>query len=237
MSAKALLCSVFFLFLAFINTASAQKLMQDILYLKNGSIIRGKILEHTFEIIRIRTSDNSEWVFPADDMERIERKSVKPPLPPNSYQGFFSTSFLFGQDRWGTSIQGGAVMSHGYRFKDRYFAGLGLGIESLNEAVSSVYLDGRYNIFTGPVRPFAYTNLGWGWGLEGGGSNTKNHGGLHGEGGIGLQRTFGSSFGLVFTLGYRHQRLGYTFTDDWADSETRVTYIYDRMVFRFGFTF
>ena len=238
MKIQAILLGFFILFAAQFNPLCAQKKSHDALYLKNGSIIRGKIIEHTSEVIRIRTNDGSEWVFPSSDMDRIEKESTQQVVSPKGYQGYFSGGAVFGRDRYGLDLHGGVIMVNGYRFLDRYYAGLGIGIESFDGPIAPLFLDGRYDLLLGETRPFVFSKLGWAWQLDGTNSSTyKNHGGLMTEAGIGLQRYIGKSIGLVFSIGYRHQRLAYTYTDSWTGSKTRVSWIYDRALFRFGLTF
>ena len=68
------------LFACAFATASAEDPMQDVLYLTNGSVIRGSILELTpGENVKIRTADGSIFVF---DMGEVERMA-KEPIPPS----------------------------------------------------------------------------------------------------------------------------------------------------------
>lgn len=52
--------------------------MEDVVYLKNGSIIRGMIIEQIpGENLKIRTKDGSLFVFDMADIERIAKEEVK----------------------------------------------------------------------------------------------------------------------------------------------------------------
>ena len=63
--------------------ALAQQDARDVVHLKNGSIIKGQIVELVpNEKVRIETSDGSVFVFPMDEVIRIEGEPVlSPPTP------------------------------------------------------------------------------------------------------------------------------------------------------------
>ncbi len=66
---------ILFLILAILmcGAAMAQNL-QDVIYLKNGSVIRGTLIEQV-PSVKIRTSDGSIWVFEDDQVERISAET------------------------------------------------------------------------------------------------------------------------------------------------------------------
>jgi hypothetical protein len=58
--------------------------LQDVVYLKNGSIIRGTIIEQIpMETLKIETTDGSVFVYQMSEIERIakEKTPAKPPAP------------------------------------------------------------------------------------------------------------------------------------------------------------
>jgi hypothetical protein len=51
---------------------------RDVLYLKNGSVIKGEIIEHVIgESLKIQTADGSVFVYQEKDIEKMEKKPVK----------------------------------------------------------------------------------------------------------------------------------------------------------------
>ena len=51
----------------------AQQAKKDVVYLKNGSIIRGSIvMEDPGKLIKLKTSDKSLWVFKYDQIDSIK---------------------------------------------------------------------------------------------------------------------------------------------------------------------
>ena len=51
--------------------------MIDVVYLKNGSVIKGKIIEMTpGETIKIETADGSVFVYEMTEVERITKENI-----------------------------------------------------------------------------------------------------------------------------------------------------------------
>lgn len=70
----------FIFILGFINALYAQDNIQDVVYLKNGSIIRGMIIEQVpNQSLKIRTNDGSLFVYQFDQIEKITKET-----PPDS---------------------------------------------------------------------------------------------------------------------------------------------------------
>lgn len=74
----------------FVAAASAQEQWQDVVYLKNGSIVKGIIIEQVPNVsITIMTQDGNKFVFEIDDIEKITKlvpkePSPEPAMPPES---------------------------------------------------------------------------------------------------------------------------------------------------------
>jgi len=69
-----MLCLVFSL------TVSGQATIEDVVYLKNGNIIRGLIIEQIpDQSIKIQTKDNSLFVFKIEEVEKITKESTSAP--------------------------------------------------------------------------------------------------------------------------------------------------------------
>lgn len=69
-----------------ISTAQGQGKKQDVIYLKNGSVIRGAIKERIAgQKVSIETLDGSLWVFTNAEVDSIRREPMKMPLLDQSY--------------------------------------------------------------------------------------------------------------------------------------------------------
>jgi hypothetical protein len=63
------------LIICFISTVRAQ--YNEVIYLKNGSIVKGKILEMRInEYVKFKTFDDNLWVFKYDDIEKFEMEKI-----------------------------------------------------------------------------------------------------------------------------------------------------------------
>jgi len=63
-------------------TAFAQSQLRDVVYLKNGSIIKGVILEQIpNQSVKIQTSDGSIFVYNSSEVEKITREAESGPTP------------------------------------------------------------------------------------------------------------------------------------------------------------
>ncbi len=60
----------------FTLTISAQK-SKDVLYLKNGSMIYGKLIEITDNQYKIKTNDGSVFIFPTAEVEKFINEDIK----------------------------------------------------------------------------------------------------------------------------------------------------------------
>ena len=153
---------------------SQQVPMDEVVYLKNGSIIRGIIVEQVpNESLKIQTADGSLFVFEMDQVQKITKEpqvrnsralrqpEVEEPANKNGrrmgmvqffglgYQASFYDSY---------SYEGVAFFSshfvYGYQFRNRFFVGGGLGVEHLAGDV----LADSYNLRI-PVFAVAKINL------------------------------------------------------------------------------
>ena len=78
---EALLITIIFLLAVMIypNAMLAQSGYQDVVYLKNGSIIRGMIIEQVpNQTLKIQTSDGSVFVYQVDEVEKITKEETSP---------------------------------------------------------------------------------------------------------------------------------------------------------------
>lgn len=117
----------------------------NIIYLKNGSIIKGSVIESVpNQNIKIRTADGSIFVYQMSEVDRIvlneEKKETTPSEGPKSWQqkGHRGLDFNInlgpnvvfynGQSsaQFGTEIEGGK------KFNKNFYFGIGLGVSAGN---------------------------------------------------------------------------------------------------------
>jgi hypothetical protein len=91
----------------------AQDQMQDVVYLKNGSIIRGMIIEQVpGKSLKVQTSDGSVFVYSMDEVERITKESSRA-----DQQAMGPSMGAFGlKGHMGTDVTGGLGFGGGALF-------------------------------------------------------------------------------------------------------------------------
>lgn len=63
--------------------------MKDVVYLKNGGVVKGTIIEQTpGQSLKIQTSDGSVFVYNMSDIEKIGKEQVTTPTPNNSNNNY-----------------------------------------------------------------------------------------------------------------------------------------------------
>ncbi len=138
---------LFSLFFVAMSTVALQaQTLQEVVYLKNGSIIRGIIIEQVpNESLKIETADGSLFVFRMDEVSKITKESPKKATSLKSSSVSFSTDSEYGwqrapryrgfvghhfvantgdfNDTYGVSI----FTSHGCQLIPELYVGLGIG--------------------------------------------------------------------------------------------------------------
>ena len=133
----------------FISFSAFAQEWQDVLYLKNGSVIRGVLIEQIPNVsVKIQTSDGSVFAYEMEDVEKMakeqkqktekEKKTTEPTgklkYPNRGYRGILSLSYVTGNDVDGFSF----TTVHGAQIFPKLFVGGGIGIEDIS------YLDMKY---------------------------------------------------------------------------------------------
>ena len=120
----ALLCSI-------VIYVSGQN-YQDFVYLKNGSIIRGVVIEQIpNQSIKIKTADGSVFAYNISEVDKITKEEINSPNGSRTiskgYRGFIDLGYTIGvgdfaEDR----IE--FTTSHGYQTNPYLFVGAGTGV-------------------------------------------------------------------------------------------------------------
>ena len=137
----------------------------EVVYLKNGSIIRGIIIEQVpNSSLKIQTADGSIFAYSMDEVVKItkevgasrnkyerfgEKKSLK------GYKGFVETGYIFDLE---------LSTTHGYQFNNYLFVGGGAGINFYTDAdLYSVplFASFRANFMNKKITPFADIKSGY----------------------------------------------------------------------------
>ena len=153
---------------------------QEVVYLKNGSIIRGIIIEQVpNESLKIQTEDGSIFAYKMNEVSKITKEetssfakssnsygksfSTNGQGPQIGYRGFIDLGYTVGTGSWGEGrIEFNTV--HGYQFMPFLFAGIGAGAHYYfdSEVVAiPIFADIRADILNNSISPFIDMRIGY----------------------------------------------------------------------------
>lgn len=235
----------FFLCTLFPGLIQAQEKGQDAVYLKNGSILYGKILEYTEgKEVKIEIIGHNVLVFPVSEVEKTAYKLMGNANnePQKGITLGSSVSFL-----GGSSSSLGFNFNTSYLFANRMSAGLGTGVEFFSYQVLPVYAEFNYYMLKTGLTPYFYAKGGYSFPLSKPyndyWANPEYKGGILASAGMGLRKDFHNSLSLLFSVGFRYQKLRtYTEYYPWysgqstSESMTRIDHL-KRINVSIGFLF
>ena len=128
----------------------------DHVYLKTGSVIRGKILEiDPADHVKIEDMCGNIWYYKIAEVEKISSEPYDSKLKTNQASQGFEAGFvnmtsigvLAGSSHNSQVAPFSLVMVNGYRLSSGFFAGIGTGVEFLSTSYLPLFLDLRYDIY------------------------------------------------------------------------------------------
>lgn len=226
------------------GTVFGQKTQEDVVYLKNGSMVRGEILILIPDsIVRIRIMGGSEFVFKWEEIDRIQKEPVKNAMMYRKLRiheprrsgpiNFKEDKVYINTTEVGLFAGSGGIYSSGvafsisnvtsYKVSPHFMPGLGIGID-------------RY-VFTGTLLPFFadlrgdfkknkkatgyyFGQAGYAWPILQGNTNIIEYeGGVMAHAGLGFHLYTRSKASYLLGFGYRFQRTRRVFEeqfDPWS---------------------
>lgn len=229
-------------------------------YLKNGSILKGKYAYfENGQKIRIESAGNV-WIFDANEVDRIESKrSVNNALveaPEDDSPWFVRTEMgvLVGNSDNSQTAPFSITGSVNYDLKKNFSAGLGFGVEFLKESYMPVFVNFEHRFWNSKSSPFLFLKMGyqvpiedandvyydvypvWSsfapWPGEMSQSGYDAKGGMLINPGGGFQQMFSNKFGMTFAVGYQFHRLSYDGEKDYT-----LDINYNRVTVKIGIIF
>ncbi len=156
------------------GSSRAQGNLQDVVYLKNGSIIRGIIIEQVpGKSLKIETHDGSVFVYNMDEIEKMTRERPKRDLETTDDEGDEKQEHKSGYAGYATfglnqvlSGYGASLISlhdvNGLHLSSSSTLGLGLGIEFATAVtLIPIWLDFHTSFGSSDVRPSLWGRLGF----------------------------------------------------------------------------
>ncbi|MDO8927888.1 MAG: hypothetical protein Q7W54_02755 [Bacteroidota bacterium] len=238
----------------FLVPAFAQKGQKDLVYLKSGGIIKGQLIAHDAEIVKINSSGN-QWVFKNEDVDSISKYSKVKVDTGLSQNYFFDTSMgvLLGNSGNNQSAPFSFMSSVNFMINGNLYAGGGVGAEFFEESYMPAFAQIQYKFRDTKFTPFVNLQVGYQVPLEDGNRSQlitynystssywpypQNNSKLNAEGGylinpsIGFQRFTSENFGWFFSFGYRHHQLNYS-----GDNGYKLETNFSRLSLKIGFIF
>lgn len=163
--------------------ANAQSL-QEVVYLKNGSIIRGTIIEQEpNESLKVQTADGSVFVFKMDEISKITKETPVKSVANSSYEedespksygwgqapryrGFFGDSYILGVGDYDSDREF-LYTSHGCQINPFLYVGAGVGVNYwFDDEAWSVPVFGHvrsefHGLFKKNVSPYVDAKMGY----------------------------------------------------------------------------
>jgi hypothetical protein len=228
-------------------------------YLKNGTILKGKY-QYTDDLSKLKIeSAGNIWIFQADEIEKVSTKKEQ-------------LTNTFEEENWNSPLTlrteiGVLVGNSGnsqtapfsfstalnYTIIPKLSAGLGIGLEFLKETYLPAFINMEYKFRDSYSTPYVFLKTGYEVPLEESNevynvvqpyyyydimprydNNTTldTKGGFVINPGIGYQHMFSSDFGMSFAFGYQFHRLSYT-----GENDYQMDVDYNRLTVKLGVIF
>lgn len=237
--------TIFSLLLAAAPIISSAK---EVVYLKNGSIIKGDIVEIVpNKTLTVETADGSSFVCNYDDIDKITRektennevKATPEPKQGNKlsplkrgYSAQINSDFFASSHMIGPTI----TTVHGFRFNPKISIGLGTGFRFdafADDFAIPVFANVRYDILDRKISPFMAANSGIAIGIG------KLNTGFYGSFDFGCRfKRFSLSTGVETTKG---RETDYYWVHRWDGVYGQEEYSWDiqsiNFILRLGFVF
>jgi hypothetical protein len=227
----------FFLFciiltLSYNVSAQIHPHFHEVIYLKNGTVIKGIILEHLSDkSIKVKTDDQGEVIYKQDEVDHIVKEFYD-----IRRKGYFNlTEIVIGMGKTDASI--GISTVNGFIIKPHVSLGIGAAYDYYMTAGSMVpiFADVRIAFHDRRFTPFLYGDAGYSFGVSSN-NNDQLKGGLYLNPGIGLKSYISKKSALLISIGARVQGLQYHITDS-SMVNTQVSTYYTMFVLRAGIRF
>lgn len=240
---------LFTLFLTFNLTTFAQTVEQptDIVYLKDGSFLKGTVVTETPFALELKLSDGSTINLSKGNIKQINKLSKNQILFNNgstvkskgNYQ-IVSMALLVGQDINNNGFKSGASVLHyvhGHQFNPYFAIGGGVGVDIYNDLYLPLYLDVRGYLTQKATSPYYALNVGYALPLvfedKADFFSRKVTGGLMFNPSLGIRFASQNRANYLLEIGYRVQysTIEYSFDDSVED------WIFQRIAIKGGIEF
>jgi len=229
-----LFCVVFLL----TSWAHGQPEVEDAVYLKNGSILRGEIIKQIEgEGIKIKTAGNV-YVIRLEKIKKVktEKGANSSYVKKEGYINHTGIDLLTGGGK--PAVRGRMV--NGYQFTPNFSAGFGAGFVLYDDPLNLIplFVDLKYKFLQANTTPFASFKGGYSFSVLPDEDNSieSHRGGIMINPSVGVQFELNSNVGLYLTSGYNIEHASFK-QSGWNGRSIQTDIIYRRVEFGVGLTF
>lgn len=247
------------LLFALFSVAAFSQFEKGYVYLKNGTILKGKYkYSSDLNKLQVETAGNL-WVFDSGEIDSITtlraHQKNKIEIINSNTPVYYRTEIgvLAGNSENSQSAPMSFTASGNYKVLPTFSAGVGLGVEFLKESYLPVFANFEFKLRDSYATPYLFVKAGYQVPLESSNAVYTNYytmyssfwpgpdyqneslkakGGLLINPGIGYQRMFSTTFGMSFAFGYQFHRLHYTGENDYG-----LDIDYNRLTIKLGIIF
>jgi hypothetical protein len=232
----------------------AQKTTVDVIHLKNGSVLRGKILSETSQVLELEMADQSVWVFPQVEVVQKGRLEVAaPPLEKGTFRkgfelgaeaGVMAGKSLF-TNNWNAmnpAVHASPYIHFftGYRVSPHYSMGVETGLDGYQEmAMLPLAFSVKGDFFRTNFTPYYTLSIGHAFPFISERDERGFEGGRVFQIGGGLRKVINSRLQGTLSIAYRQQNLSVaspTWTA-WGLATRTDSYTFNRLVMGVGLVF
>ena len=237
-------------FLAHPLVMFGQNSKEDVVYLKNGSVIRGNITEIKMdEYVLIQISGGSILKYAMAEVDSITKEAAYNSKGDYKYKesGYFNeTGFalLFGREANNfynnSSISVEFHTVNGYQLNKYLRAGVGIGVDYYSNydfVLSPVYLNIGGDLLKNPVTPFYSIIGGYSFSWDSDIPNYEQDGGRLYGATVGVKFNSRSAASYKIGIGYRNQKATINQQDWWGTGMYQTTYNFRRVALGLEVTF
>lgn len=219
-------------------TVFGQQYTEDVIYLKDGGVIRGEILEKNPDgFLKIETIGRNILVI---EMEKVSEIKSEEPVRQKTFK---SSGYI---NRSGIDILAGNsnstrfTMVNGYLFNPRFSAGIGVSFVHYDDPISliPVFLEFNFRLLKENSSPYLFLKSGYSFSLHTNDQMEINDhsGGFTFNPGMGVQLDLANGVGFYINMGYNVDNLEYEF-ETFGLQTVKEEFTFRRINIGFGLVF
>lgn len=200
---------------------------EDVVYLKDGSILREQVIEKTGEeFIKLEMDGQNVLIIDVEEVEKINRETVNNGAVHYRSSGYINHTgmdLLPGTETTTVRFQ----MVNGFQLSPKFSLGLGIGFVPYNDPLGliPVFMEGRYKFKKTNTTPFLFLRTGYNFTVltDENRELESQTGGLNLNPGVGLE-FYSAEFGWYLTAGLNVDKA--TFEEFWNNRimETEISF-------------